>query len=74
MAGKTGADAIGTALHHICRIVVKYQAKLSQVIDDAVTAGAITSSQGAAAHAFVAAANTTCLIFEAIAAFNSISP
>jgi len=74
MAGKTGADAVFTALKHICRVILKYRVKLDAIIDDAVVAAVITSAQATLAHDFVAAASTTCTIFELIAEFNSITP
>lgn len=74
MAGKTGADAIGKALHHVCHVFVKYDSKLRAVISAAVAAGAITSAQGTAANAFLDTVNVTCSIWEAIAEFNSITP
>lgn len=74
MAGKTGADAIFVAVGHICRVVTKYRSKLDTVIDAAAAAAVITSAQATAAHDFVAAAQTTCVIFGLIADFNSITP
>jgi hypothetical protein len=74
MAGKTGADAVFTALRAICHTITRYRTKLDNIIDDAVAAAVITSDQAATAHAFIAAANTTCTIFELVAEFNSITP
>jgi hypothetical protein len=74
VAGKTGADAVGTALHHVCRVVIRFRAKLDAIIDAAVTANVITSAEGAVAHTFVSTAGDVCKIFEAIAVFNSVAP
>jgi hypothetical protein len=65
--GRTGADAIFIALDKICRVVTRYQNKLSNVIDLAVTEGAITAGQAVTAHAFVASVSGACAIFELIA-------
>lgn len=73
-APKTGADAIATAMHHICMTLNRYRAKLDAVIDAAVIAGAITSAQATVAHDFLATAGTVCLIFDKVAEFNDIDP
>lgn len=74
MASKTGADAVFVALRAICHTITRYRTKLDKVIDDAETATVIDSTQAAAAHTFVAAAATTCAIFELVAEFNSLTP
>ena len=71
---KSGADAVARALHKICGTVKRYNAKLHAVVAAALVAGVINSDQALAANAFVDAANATCEIWEAIAAFNSITP
>lgn len=74
MAQKSGADAVSRALEMICGTIKRYRTKLDAVIDAAETAGAITAPQAATAHTFVEVASATCAIFQAIAAFNSITP
>lgn len=72
MAGKTGADAVYKSLHLICGTLKRYSVKLQAFIDAAVAANIITSSEGAAAKAFITASNVTCDIFEKLANYNSI--
>ena len=72
ITGKTGADAIFVALQHICRLITRYRNKLDAVIDAASTANVITSAQATIAHDFVAAAATTCSIFELIATYSGL--
>lgn len=74
MAGKTGADAVFIALKHICRVIIKYNVKLNSIIDQAEVEGVIDAAQATAARAFVSAAQATCLIFELVADFNSLTP
>lgn len=70
VTGKTGADAVFLALKHICKVITRYRLKLDAVIDQAESAGVITSGQATDAHAFVAAANATCAVFELIADYS----
>lgn len=70
VTGKTGADAVFQALRHICHVIVKYRTKLDGVITSAQGAGVITAAQATTAHDFVAAATTTCSIFELIAGYS----
>lgn len=70
--GKTGADAIFQALSKICRIITAYRAKLDKVIDDAVGAGVITTSQATVAHDFVATANAACAVFQLVAGYSGL--
>lgn len=70
ITGKTGADAIFIALHHICRVIAKYRAKLDTVINAAEAAAVITSGQATTAHDFVATADTVCDIFKLIAGYS----
>lgn len=70
VTGKTGADAIAKAFARICIVIAKYRAKLDLVIDGAVSAGVITAPQAVIAHDFVAAAQVTCAIFQAIAGYS----
>lgn len=65
--GKTGADAIAQALKHICRILVKYQAKLQALIADLVTDGTLTAPQAATANDFINLATSACAVFVVIA-------
>lgn len=70
VTGKTGADAIFIALRQICKVIVRYRAKLDDVIDAAETAGTITSAQATQAHDFVTNASVVCVIFELIAGYS----
>lgn len=70
VTGKSGADAIFAALHHICRVLAKYEDKLLAVIDLAVSAGVITAAQATTAKAFVSSATAVCAIFKLIAGFS----
>lgn len=70
--GKTGADAIFKALSHICRVITAYRVKLDQVIDAAAAADILTSEQATAAHAFVAAADSTCQIFRLLSNYSGL--
>ena len=72
MAGKTGADAVFVALHHICKTLGRYRAKLDTFVDAAVAASVITSSQATTVHDFIAGANALCDIFRLLADFNSV--
>lgn len=72
MAGKTGADAIFVALHHICRTLNAYRSKANALIDAAVAASVITSAQGTTAKDFIAGASALCDIFALLAGFNSV--
>jgi hypothetical protein len=66
VTGKTGADAIFIALSHICRLITKYQLKLTSAVVAAQAAGAITAGQAAAITAFIATANAACAAFQAL--------
>lgn len=70
VTGKTGADAIFIALRHVCRILTKYQTRLTAVVAAAAGAGAITAGQQAAINTFISVAVATCSAFEALAAYS----
>lgn len=70
ITGKTGADAVFKALHHICRVLNAYRDKLDAVIDAAVGAGVITSDQGEVAKDFLGGVNIVCGIFEKVAGYS----
>lgn len=74
MAGKTGADAVATAISHICRTVHAYHTKLLALIEDAEIAAVLTHAQADIARNFVASVEAACVVFELIAAFNSVTP
>lgn len=65
--GKSGADAVFKALHHICKVIARYEVKLGEAIDAALADGVIDAGQAATAHTFVSAANGFCTIFELVA-------
>jgi hypothetical protein len=65
--GKSGADAIFTALEKICRVLAKYHAKCDEAIDTAEANSVITSDQATSAHLFVDTAVVTCDIFRLVA-------
>ncbi len=69
VTGKTGADAIFIALKHICRLLIKYNLKLTAAIAAAQAAGAITAGQAASINTFISVATATCSAFEALAAY-----
>lgn len=73
ITGKTGADAVFKALSRICIVLSHYRAKLDAVIDTAVTAGVITSSQATTAHDFLATANTVCAVFQLVADYSGLT-
>lgn len=70
VTGKTGADAIFIALKHICRLLIKYNLKLTAAIAAARAAGAITSAQETSINNFIAVATATCAAFESLAAYS----
>jgi hypothetical protein len=70
ITGKTGADAIFKALHHICSVLNKYRTKLEAVVTAAQGAGAITSGQATQINDFIAVAVVTCDAFAALAAYS----
>lgn len=70
VTGKTGADAIFIALRHICRLITKYQSRLTAVVASAVGAGAITAGQAVTINNFIAVAVVTCSAFEALASYS----
>jgi hypothetical protein len=70
VTGRTGADAIFLALSHICRIIVRFRVKLSDVIDAAKAAALITDPEAAIAHTFIDSAASICAIFEVIANYS----
>lgn len=70
VTGRTGADAIFIALKHICRILAKYNAKLTAVVSAAQSAGAITAGEAATITAFLGTANAACFAFERLAAYS----
>jgi hypothetical protein len=70
LTGKTGADAIFKALKRICIVLSHYQTKLTLLINAAETATVITSTQAAAARAFVTAANDVCAVFQLLADYS----
>jgi len=74
MAGRTGADAIYKWVAHICGTLKRYSVKLDAFITVAQAADVITSTEAAAARAFLASANAACDIFNKLAGYNSIHP
>jgi acetyl-CoA carboxylase carboxyltransferase component len=70
VTGKTGADAIFKALHHICTVLNKYETKLIAVVAAAQSAGAITSDQASKINAFITVASATCDAFSALADYS----
>jgi NADPH-dependent curcumin reductase CurA len=70
VTGKTGADAIFIALRHICRLLTRYQTRLTGVIAAAAGAGAITAGQQASINLFISVAVATCSAFEALATYS----
>ncbi len=68
--GKTGADAILLALKKICRVLVKYQAKLVAVVNAAEIAGAITTAEAVTIGELIGAANAYCAAFDLLAEFS----
>lgn len=73
ITGKTGADAIAGAFHIICRIILKYETKLRQVVNAARIAGLITIDEENLVGAFITGAKTLCTIFEKVAAYSSVT-
>lgn len=67
VTGKTGADAIAISLLHICRVLNKYQVKLTNLIATLEAEGILTSAQATVATSFIAAANAACAVFQIIA-------
>lgn len=70
VTGKTGADAIFVALRHICRVITKYQSRLTAVVAAAAAAGAITAGQQTLINNFISVAVATCAAFESLAAYS----
>jgi hypothetical protein len=70
VTGKTGADAIFIAMSHICRLIVKYNLKLNNVINQAETAGSLTSAQATDLRTFLANANGFCAAWQILAAYS----
>lgn len=65
--GKTGADAIKFFLKHICRTLIRYQTKLSVLIDQLEADLTISAAQATVARTFIAGASAACNVFEIIA-------
>ena len=59
MAAKAGAVAIAHANHHIVRLLLKFGSHFTTLVPAAVAAGALTSAEGAAIVAAVAAIQAT---------------
>lgn len=70
ITGKTGADAIFAALHKICHVLNKYNAKLLAVVVAAQLAGAISADDAATIRAFITVASATCDAFGKLAAYS----
>lgn len=70
ITGKTGADAIFIALHHICLVITRYEAKLQAVIVAAEGAGAITNAQKTSINSFLSLASAACTAFQALASYS----
>lgn len=70
--GKSGADAVFGALHHICRVVAKYGTKLRSAVAAAETGGVITSDQATLAYAFIDGSEVLCDIFKLVASNSGV--
>lgn len=70
LTGKTGADAIFKAVHHIVKVFNKYAAKFQAVTDQALTDGAITSAQHTTITTFISILPALDVAMEALAAFS----
>jgi hypothetical protein len=70
LTGKTGADAIFFAFKHICRVLIKYNAKFRAVVLQAHTAGVIDGTQSAAILALVDGSTALCAALELVAGFS----
>lgn len=70
VTGKTGADAIFVAMAHICRLIVKYGAKLDIVITGAQNAGAITAVDANNIRTFISIAVDVCSAFSKLAQYS----
>ncbi len=70
ITGRTGADAIFTALKHICGTLVRYSLKLNSVINEAHAADVITDQQRDDAVALVNLASAACTAFAIIADYS----
>jgi hypothetical protein len=72
--GKSGSDAIFGALHHVCKVLARYQTKALAAVDQALSDGVITSEQATTARAFINTANATCDIFRLISQNSGFGP
>lgn len=70
VTGKTGADAIFIAIRHICRVVTRYQSRLTAVVAAAAGAGAITAGQQTTINNFLSTLTALCNAFEALAGYS----
>lgn len=68
--GKTGADATFKAVHHVCRVMNRYQTKFLAVSDAALSAAVITADQHTAITVFIAGLSFLCDALEALASYS----
>jgi hypothetical protein len=68
--GRTGADAIYQAVYHICRLIVRFSAKIEALIAAAVVANVISPSDAVKAQALLAAATASCTVWQVLAKYS----
>lgn len=71
--GKSGADAVFKYIAAICRVVLRYNSKLRQLIDLAESHSYITADQKAQALAFLDGLSALCTIFETLAGLSGFT-
>lgn len=69
MSQKTGVVSMTVLVEKACKLITVYGPKLDKVIQDAETSGTITSTQAAAAQAFLSAAQAACAVFKLISGY-----
>lgn len=65
--GKNGSDAIAIAFEHMCRVVLKYNAKCRQAIATAVSDSVITSEQADTLYSFLDSLTLLCDVWRLVA-------
>lgn len=62
--GRTGADAVFQLFKHICRVLLRYDAKFRAAVTAAEGAGAISPAEATTILAFLGTASAVCIALE----------
>jgi hypothetical protein len=69
MALRTGIVVVTLLIEHICRVLTTYRPAMNTVINQAVTAGHITSVQKDILMTFLDGANSACAIIKVVSGY-----